>query len=303
MTQTPSWLDLVSMFSSSRLTLLGEENKLYDKAATRNYYPSTSVDKYSLRLVFLSTVSEDYRNRTLDRRGRFLWARNLRYEGVDADGLRQISFTLDKGSKRFTVSESEVLCLPSRASVRSSSTKHNFNPPPLAYTSFSSVFEYDNALKQLHRKSGVADYETYVSTLTAASPFKPGTLVSPRLGYFLPKRSSFVGVASAATDQFFDEVPSLLSSANTRVEFLDTLTSALAFSDSLVYKTPIEIIKIIRAFGDWCSSSRGFEHPYGIVLSRNYQPHQRSTGKEFYRVNFGGTIYEKVMPIQMEVLK
>jgi hypothetical protein len=42
------------------------------------------------------------------------------------------------------------------------------------------------------------------------------------------------------------------------------------------------------------------EHPFGIVLGPSLLPDH--IGKEFYRVRFGSTTYERVHPVQMEIV-
>ena len=42
-------------------------------------------------------------------------------------------------------------------------------------------------------------------------------------------------------------------------------------------------------------------HPYGIILAPSFNNTDYS-GREFYRVRFGGTTYEKVHPVQMEII-
>ena len=43
------------------------------------------------------------------------------------------------------------------------------------------------------------------------------------------------------------------------------------------------------------------QHPCGIILGKEIID-DKFIGKEFYRVRFGNTTYEKVHPIQMEIL-
>ena len=43
------------------------------------------------------------------------------------------------------------------------------------------------------------------------------------------------------------------------------------------------------------------EYPYGIIIGPSLDNNDYS-GREFYRVRFGGTIYERVHPIQLEII-
>ena len=77
----------------------------------------------------------------------------------------------------------------------------------------------------------------------AASPFKPGSLVAPRLGYFYPDFN-----ASSFHDRWDDQ------------------------------------------------------HPYGIILGPSFDSIDTTVGREFYRVRFGNTTYERVHPVQLEMI-
>jgi len=46
---------------------------------------------------------------------------------------------------------------------------------------------------------------------------------------------------------------------------------------------------------------RETDHPYGIILASSSDNNDYS-GREFYRVKFGGTIYEKVHPVELEII-
>ena len=83
-------------------------NKKYEPFSSRRYNFSTRPDNKVCRLVFLNSVLEDSKNKTLIRDGRFIWCKELAYEGVCDDGLRQISFSVDKGKKRFKISENNI---------------------------------------------------------------------------------------------------------------------------------------------------------------------------------------------------
>jgi hypothetical protein len=95
-------------------------------------------------------------------------------------------------------------------------------------------------------KNGGHDKEHFEDMIKGDSPFKPGTLVAPRIGYFHP-----------------ESAPNVVGS--TASFLLDT------------------------------------EHPCGIVLGRSLID-DRYIGKEFYRVRFGDTTYERVHPVQMEII-
>ena len=239
----PTWGELVQGFCSSKNVPLGQPTQLnpfYEDFANRRYNYAASHDKFSCRLIFLKSVLQNNENKTLCRKGRFIWCSDLNYEGKDDKGFRQISFVVDKGKKRFFVSEGNILCLPSHICVNNSrylkSKYKTFFP-------FSSVFSYKNSIKMMAKNYG-CDVNDFRSIIDNDNPYKPGTLVSPKLGYFHPE---------------------------------------------------IDPNKLDREM----FSKR--EHPCGIILG----PAPCSTdylSKEFYRVRFGDITYEKIHPVQMEII-
>jgi hypothetical protein len=222
---------------------VGEEsvrNPLYEEMANRRYNYAPSKDASSCRLVFLKDVLKNPENKTLVRNGRFIWCRNLKYEGRDATGLRQISFTVDKGQKRFIVREDNVLCIPSKTFINNN---RYFRNKETTFKAFSSVFGYKNTMNMMLKNSEL-DREDFVNRVNEENPHKPGTLVSARPGYFHPTTS-------------------------------DT------------HLPPSE---------EWKK-----EYPYGIIIGPSFDNNDYS-GREFYRVKFGGTTYERVHPVQMEIV-
>jgi len=89
----------------------------------------------------------------------------------------------------------------------------------------------------MSKASGISR-EDMLSRIQEDTPFGPGTLVAPRLGYFYPE--------SPAPER------------------------------------------------------RGHHHPCGIILGPALDNH--FGGRELYRVRFGDTTYEKVHPVQMEII-
>ena len=215
-------------------------NPWHEDFANRRYNYSPNLDKDSVRIVFLRDVLEEPGNKTLRRKGRFIWCSNLRYEGKDENGLRACSFTVDKGSKRFKVSENNMMCIPSKIFVNNSryfrSTEKTFLP-------FSTIFSYQNALRLMSQGSGLTKIQ-HRELVEGDSPYTPGTLVYPRLGYFYPMTTDI----PKAELQFWKREP----------------------------------------------------HPCGLILGPSFL--EDRLGREFYRVRFGDTTYEKVHPVQMEII-
>ena len=219
-------------------------NPFYEDMATRRYNYAASIDRSSFRLVFLKNVLKKPENKTLVRNGRFIWCKDMNYEGRDDAGLRQVSFTVDKGRKRFLVSENNLLCIPAKTFINNNGY---IKMKEKTFSAFSSVFSYKNTLNVMYKNSGL-DRDEFHELISGDSPYKPGTLVSPRLGYFYPQRSD------------------------------------LMRSDPSRVKNRVDV-----------------EHPYGIIIGESFDNSDYS-GREFYRVKFGETTYERVHPVQMEVI-
>ena len=241
---TPTWQELQDCFCANtwirKPDAALELNPYFEAMANRRYNYSTAPDRSACRLVFLDPVLKNPANKTLVRNGRFIWCSNLRYEGLAEDGLRQISFTVDKGNKRFIVSENNVLCVPSNVFINNG---RYFRKKDKTFKAFSSVFSYSSAITMMAKQDGT-DLDDIKSKIALDSPYKPGTLVAPRLGYFYPITYS-PGTANR---------PSVLD-----------------------------------------------EPPYGIIIGSSFDNSDFS-GREFYRVRFAGTTYERVHPVQMEII-
>lgn len=160
-------------------------NPRFEELASRRYNFSAISDSDACRLVFLKPVLEDPANKTLVRKGRFIWCKNLKYEGVGPDNFRQISFTIDKGNKRFCVCERNILCVPSNNFINNN---RYFALREKTFKAFSSVLAYKNALKIMAADAGCSR-EELLEVIKNDSPFKPGTLVAPRVGYFYPQKT------------------------------------------------------------------------------------------------------------------
>lgn len=232
----PTWGNLVDNFCSTKKGA----NPNYEDFSVRRYNFSATTDSSSCRLIFLRGVLQDDLNKTLRRQGRFIWCRNLRYEGRNSEGFRSMSFTVDKGRKRFCVGENNILCLPSNTCVNNS---RYFRSKQKVFTPFSSVFSYANSLAIMARNSDLSR-DQLVLQIEKDNPYKPGTLVSPRLGYFHPDIN------------------------------------------------PDKLNKKIH-------SDR--EHPCGLILGPSTED-SNYVDKEFYRVRFGDTTYEKIHPVQLEII-
>lgn len=240
----PTWEELLNKHCTVKKVSSGsaaEINPYFEDMASRRYNFGVSADTKCCRLVFLKGVLKNPNNKTLRRKGRFIWCKNLKYEGRGDQGLRQFSFTVDNGKKRFKVSENNVLCIPSKSYVNNN---RFFRSRAKTFKAFSSVFKYHNALSMMHKNSDLdrADFEALIES---ENPFRPGTLIAPRLGYFYPENENI----SAAKLKF----------------------------------------------------SMDEEHPCGIILGECHQNTDYS-GREFYRVRFGDTTYERIHPIQMEII-
>lgn len=235
----PTWGELIDYHCTAKEVFTEttrSANPFYEPFGLRRFNYSHSVDKDACRLVFSKSVLANPDNRTLCRKGRFLWCKNLRYEGKSPNGLRAVSFTIDKGNKRFCIEENNILCVPSKIYVNNNKY---FRRKDRVFFPFSTVFGYKNTNRMMAAEAGVSSKQMEDKILTD-SPYKPGALVAPRLGYFYP-------------DAEGGHIP------------------------------------------------RHEEHPCGIILGPSFIDNGY-VGRELYRVRFGETTYEKVHPIQMEVI-
>jgi hypothetical protein len=232
----PSWKDLILRYCS----VVDGDNPYYEDFSLRRYNYAASNDPSSCRLIFLKDVLKDKSNKTLRRKGRFVWCRDIKYEGKNQDGVRSVSFTVDHGQKRFHVGENNILSLPSQICV---SNHRFFKPKKKTFLPFSSVFSYNKSVLMM-AKGDKCSLDEMKQQISNDNPYRVGTLVSPRLGYFYPD---------------------------------------------------IEPDKLERQI------KSGLEHPCGIILGPSVSEN-KYVSKEFYRVRFGDTTYEKIHPVQMEII-
>tara|TARA_R110000822_G_scaffold1791_1_gene8304 strand:+ start:878 stop:1609 length:732 start_codon:yes stop_codon:yes gene_type:complete len=237
----PTWNYLIQQYCTDKHIMPSAgpsvANPHYEGLAIRRYNYSPRLDKDACRLVFLKGVSSHNKNNTLRRGGRFIWCQNLRYEGPGPDGLRNISFTVDAGAKRFIVGENNILCIPSDSFVNNN---RYFRTKNKTFIPFATPLGYENVWYQMAQNQNT-DIASLKDQIFSDNPYVPGTLVAPRIGYFYPDINQA-------------RPPSLT----------DT-------------------------------------HPCGLVLGPSFQ-NNSETGRDFYRVRFGDTTYERVHPVQMEIM-
>jgi hypothetical protein len=243
----PTWAELAACHGSNRLLAdTDQKNPRYERFMDRRYNYATGDDRHAIRLIFTEKAKQSLPSPSSLRDGRFLWAKKLRFEGVDAEtGMRKISFTTGKRKRRLTVLEDGVLCLPARLSVNNDKLLRNRE---IKLAMFSTVFSYAPALAMMFRDQksfAQPDREQFFEEIRSLDPFRPGMLVAPRLGYFYP-----IGKPPS----YDRENPGLQ------------------------------------------------EFPYGIVLGTCPESPKSIFGREFYRVRFGGTTYNKVLALQMEII-
>ena len=181
----PTWGDLIDNHCHREWVKIdGKDapNPYYEYLANRRYNFSATQDETQFRFVFLKSILKNPESKTLVRKGRFIWCSSLKYEGLHHDGFRQISFTVDRGSKRFVASERDVLCVPSDNFINNNRV---YGGKQKVFRGFSSVFSYKNTLDAMARSGNIPTDELLRAT-ELDNPYKPGTLVIPRLGYFYP---------------------------------------------------------------------------------------------------------------------
>tara|TARA_R110000796_G_scaffold95901_1_gene201328 strand:- start:1649 stop:2530 length:882 start_codon:yes stop_codon:yes gene_type:complete len=286
-----TWYDLADHFCAREKSLLDDgANQYFERFAARRYNYAASSSISAIRLVFLASAATAPENKTLVRDGRFIWCKNLRFEGVDDCNLRKLSFTIANGKKRFYVSERDVLALPHTVFINNNSFFKNYEK---VFSSFSSVFSYRESLRMMKNSDGydwesLEEFSNYVNSYT---PFQPGTLVRPRLGLFIPR-----------IDKLKEKVSELSAKYCTESTLSHKKADLIAYLSGRDYvTTDKDLLSLFRGFHEWCSEETSAIHPVGIVLgkARNISPH---SGKELYRVSFAETIYEEIHPIQLEVI-
>lgn len=249
----PTWRELTRHHCSARTIRqdgVTQNNPYFEQFARRRYNCSPLDDRSRFRFIFLKEVLQQDGNSTLVRNGRFVWCSNLRYEGMGECGQRQISFTVDKGKKRFQVSEDNVLCLPSKTYI---SNNKFFKRKEKTFVGFSSPFTYDRTIAAMSKYA----QEDIKPQIEKDNPFRPGALVGPRLGYFYPLLSQ-------------DRIHLQQAGPGTVPQF----------------KTDIDFDS---------------PHPCGIILGKSFH-NDKEYGRAFYRVRFGDTTYERVHPVELEII-
>ncbi|HCC45467.1 MAG TPA: hypothetical protein DEQ32_13770 [Gammaproteobacteria bacterium] len=240
---SPTWHELIDFHCSARTVSDGDTikpNPYYEDLARRRYNYSAIEDQGAVRLIFLTEAVGDRPYKTLRRGGRFIWCHNLRYEGKDEAGYRQLSFTVDKGKKRFVVAENNCLCLPSKTYV---GNHPYFARRDKTFLPFATPFGYTNCLHMMADAANLSRTE-FLTHIREDNPYVPGTLVKPRLGYFYPQSA---------------------------------------------------------ALGEGINPQWDKPHPCGLILGPSLQ-NDYDCGRDFYRVRFGGTTYERVHAVEMEIL-
>ena len=285
---THSWYSLADHFCARRSSRGHVENTYFERCVIRRYNYAHTADTKSIRLIFLREAGNDPNNKTLIRNGRFIWCKNLSYEGLNSAGLREVSFTIGKGKKRFTIAENLVLCLPSNTYVNNNSFLRDYDK---IFPSFSSVFYYEKAQRLMAKSSPLTSLEVLARRIEEDCPYRPGVLVKPRMGYFMPNREKL-------SDQMDTLASEFCAQHFCRDKFPD-LKNALAAPNAARIATQA-ITPLLDRFFLWYNTLSTSEHPYGIILGKSRET-SGYTGRELYRVNFGGTIYEQVHPIQMEI--
>ena len=288
-----TWYDLADHFCARENSLLdGGKNKYFERLAARRYNYATRDVVGAVRLVFLKDVAKDKTNKTLVRNGRFIWCKNLKYEGRNDAGYRMVSFTINKGNKRFCVSEQHVLAIPNNIYIHNNSFFRKYDK---IFVSFSSVFDYREAARIMKRQDDGdwEDVDDFLDYLRCETPFRPGTLVKARRGMFFPNLKKLQSTMKELTNEFCISQGLLKHSSR--------LNDYLAGRPHSYMSDDKELMKVVCQFNDWCQDKPQAVHPVGVVLgrARNVSPH---SGRELYRVSFANTIYEDVHPIQMEVL-
>ena len=288
-----TWYDLADHFCAREKSLLdGGDNEYFERLAARRYNYATKNIPGSLRLVFLKEGAKNKTNKTLSRDGRFIWVKNLKYEGRDKEGYRNVSFTINKGNKRFVVSERHILAIPHNIYINNNSFFKKYNR---IFASFSSVFNCREAAKLMKRNDDNHwnDLDDFMEFLRSESPFQPGALVRPRKGLFFPRLNKLQEKMSDLSLEFCQ--------SEGLTKFSGRLNQYLAGRSYSHTTADPELLDVFHRFNKWSDEKPEAAHPVGVILgpTRNVSPY---SGRELYRVTFAETIYEDIHPIQLEVI-
>ncbi len=289
-----TWYDLADHFCARDKSLLdGGKNKYFERFAARRYNYANNPPLGAVRLVFLKQAADDKNNKTLVRNGRFVWCKDLKYEGKSPSGYRKLSFRISNGNKRFEVSEQHVVAIPHNIYINNNSFFRKYNK---IFSSFASVFDYRDAVKIMKRNDDGQwrDLDDYMDYLRCETPFRPGSLVRPRKGMFFPNLKKLQDTMTDLTSEFC-KTNGLLKYSNKLNEYL------AGRPPSHINNGDEEFMDIVHQFSEWCENTPEAIHPVGVVLgrARNVSPH---SGRELYRVSFAETIYEEMHPIQLEII-
>jgi hypothetical protein len=305
----PTWYNLKAYYSYHRTVLSGpytksqyEPNPMYEPLTRRRYNYSKIIDTNRVRIVFLSRLAEqkpDYK--TLIRDGKPLWCHEMRYEGI-IENNRAFSFRLDGAkNKRFVVTEDFALLIPQRVFI-DHTVSARFTPRT-PYSQFGSVFRYDNC-RQMMYKNRVEEHRhfsfvEFCNLLDNDCQIKVGNLVKPRVGLFSPTRQRVMRTGKIGV--------------NILQRMLDTYKSKIGPTD---HNTLCEVVQldanlelnqreasILDKFLNWCMTSDEVLFPFGLVIARESSINDGLFGKELYTVRFGPNQYDKIHPIELEVVK
>ena len=196
-----SWANLRKYYSCYP-EIEGGKNPFFEPFTHKRYNPSRIKDTNRFRLIFLSRTLDEYpKYQTLVRDGRPVWCENLKYEGA-ANNLRHFSFNLRNGKKRFTISENYCFLLPSRLYVYPSWPSRLGSSKSLC-ARLGSIFGYPAAIDDMYKNNDKKEsFQQFKARLDKESPFRPGVLISPRVGLFRPFKKGTEKQAFDDTDQF-----------------------------------------------------------------------------------------------------
>ena len=296
----PTWHDLADSFCSRETSLLQcGENEHFERLAVRRYNYVTPRPGQA-KLVFLKSASiHNPENATLVRDGKYVWCEGFSYEGKTETGHRQLSFNAPGVRKaRFTVSERDVLTIPNHAHVSNNAWfRRKYNK---LFIPFRSVFSNESVIQGIADSEGIDSQTAYRRFMIDESPYVPGTLVAPRHGLFYPDLVQASSKLDELVQAFCDE--------HGASDWLrHRLRTYLSFGDRTTFDHRIS--HHVADYVKWATTQPTALHPPGVVycqartadeVARLIEADQPV--RELYHVNFGGTIYKEVHPIQLEII-
>tara|TARA_R100000322_G_C5357740_1_gene170108 strand:- start:98 stop:568 length:471 start_codon:yes stop_codon:yes gene_type:complete len=126
-----------------------------------------------------------------------------------------------------------------------------------------------------------------------------GDLVKPRVGLFSPIRQRVMKTGKIGVNI----LQKMLDTYKTKVGPADHHTLCQVVQLDANIQLNQREASILDKFLNWCMTSDEVLFPFGLVIARESSLNDGLFGKELYTVRFGPNQYDKIHPIELEVVK